>query len=61
MPLPDQPEPEQRPNPQAVLAECDVAPQCWRCGRQLADVVTRPWSITCQRRKAVNRRPVAEA
>jgi len=27
----------------------DTAPRCWRCGRRLADVLTRPWAITCPR------------
>jgi len=34
----------------------DLAPSCWRCGRTLAEWLSRPWSLRCQRCKAPNRR-----
>ncbi len=34
----------------------DMAPRCWRCGRTLAEWLSRPWSLRCQRCKAANRR-----
>jgi len=30
-------------------------PRCWRCGRRLAEYLTEPFSIRCQRCKAANR------
>jgi len=36
----------------------DEEPRCWRCGKKLAEVLTRPWEITCQRCKARNMRQV---
>jgi len=30
-------------------------PQCWRCGRTLAEYLTPPWSLRCHRCKAQNR------
>lgn len=35
----------------------DHNPACWRCGRILAGIVTRPWQIRCQRCKAENASP----
>jgi hypothetical protein len=35
----------------------DEAPRCWRCGRKLAELVSRPWSIRCRRCHAQNRQP----
>ena len=32
----------------------DEKPKCWRCGRILAWVVTRPWRLSCNKCKAVN-------
>lgn len=32
----------------------DKEPRCWRCGRKLAEKVTRPWEICCDRYKARN-------
>lgn len=32
----------------------DAKPRCWRCKRLLAEMVSRPWSITCSRCKAQN-------
>lgn len=30
------------------------SPRCWRCKRLLAEMVTSPWRIRCNRCKAVN-------
>lgn len=35
----------------------DQAPACWRCGRTLADFLSRPWSLRCKRCKAQNCSP----
>ena len=35
----------------------DTKLQCWRCGRLLAEFVSRPWRIRCPRCKAVNNPP----
>jgi len=32
----------------------DEKPRCWRCGKLLAEKVTRPWNIKCTRCKASN-------
>jgi ribosomal protein S27AE len=32
----------------------DEMPRCWRCGRLLAEIVTRYWRIRCSRCKALN-------
>jgi phage FluMu protein Com len=33
----------------------DTSVRCWRCDRLLAEVVGRPWRLTCSRCKAVNK------
>lgn len=38
--------------PQAIVT--DEAPRCWRCRRKLAEMVSRPWQLTCARCKAMN-------
>lgn len=35
----------------------DQKPTCWRCGKLLAEYVTRPWQFTCPRCKATNNNP----
>lgn len=35
-------------------AGTDEKPRCWRCNRLLAEMLTRPWLITCTRCKAKN-------
>ena len=32
----------------------DQRPRCWRCGRVLAEKLTRPWELKCSRCKAAN-------
>ena len=32
----------------------DQRPRCWRCGRVLAELLTRPWELSCSRCKAAN-------
>ena len=32
----------------------DIEPRCWRCKRKLAEDLTRPWNIVCQRCHARN-------
>jgi phage FluMu protein Com len=32
----------------------DLAPRCWRCGKLLAELLTRPWRIRCPRCRALN-------
>jgi phage FluMu protein Com len=32
----------------------DREPRCWRCGKKLAELLTRPWRIRCVRCKEVN-------
>jgi phage FluMu protein Com len=36
--------------------DADAEPRCWRCGRKLAEMVTRPWRIVCSRCKALNQK-----
>ena len=38
----------------------DNDPRCWRCGRVLAEYMSRPWSKRCHRCKAENRSEPAE-
>jgi hypothetical protein len=38
---------------EAILA--DVEPRCSRCNKKLAELVARPWTITCVRCKSTNR------
>jgi exosome complex RNA-binding protein Csl4 len=47
--------PEAASNAYGVVAS-DEKPRCWRCGKLLAEEVTRPWTITCVRCKATNMR-----
>lgn len=37
-----------------VDGDSDVDVRCWRCGRYLAELLTRPWVIKCGRCKARN-------
>ncbi len=37
----------------------DELPRCWRCGRLMAEMVTRPWRIKCGRCKAINQAGVS--
>jgi phage FluMu protein Com len=32
----------------------DHEPRCWRCGKKLAEALSRPWRIRCVRCKAEN-------
>lgn len=32
----------------------DQQARCWRCGRLLFELATRPWQVTCPRCKARN-------
>ena len=32
----------------------DQRPRCWRCGRVLAEKLTRPWELKCSRCRAAN-------
>ena len=33
----------------------DKEPRCWKCDRQLAEYLTRPWSLTCRRCHSKNK------
>ena len=35
----------------------DREPRCWRCGKKLANYLTRPWDISCVRCRAKNAQP----
>lgn len=35
-------------------ATADRDPRCWRCHKKLAELLSRPWVITCVRCKARN-------
>ena len=34
----------------------DQNPRCWRCGKFIGRVLTRPWAVTCPRCNALNKR-----
>jgi hypothetical protein len=36
----------------------DQAPRCWRCRRKLANHVSRPWELICERCHAINAAPL---
>ena len=38
----------------------DIYPRCWRCDKLLAEELTRPWRIECQRCNAMNNSPPIE-
>jgi phage FluMu protein Com len=38
----------------------DQKPKCWRCGKLLAEYVSRPWKFVCPRCKAPNNSPPLE-
>lgn len=38
----------------------DREPRCWRCGKKLAVLLTRPWEIACVRCGARNATPQPE-
>jgi len=40
--------------PPPASATIDHEPRCWRCGRRLAEYISRPWSLRCQKCKAPN-------
>ena len=40
-------------------AVVDREPRCWRCGKKLANYLTRPWDMACVRCKARNSREPA--
>ena len=37
-----------------AVSNTDQRPRCWRCGRVLAEKLTRPWELKCTRCKATN-------
>lgn len=41
-------------NPYGESPTTDERPRCWRCDKLLAESLTRPWSISCNRCKAKN-------
>lgn len=41
-------------DPYGRSAQTDEKPRCWRCNRLLAELLTRPWKVTCSRCKAIN-------
>lgn len=38
----------------ADTVQTDQEPRCWRCRKKLAEYLSRPWEIICQRCHAVN-------
>lgn len=41
-------------DPYGEGTQTDEMPRCWRCNRLLAEMLTRPWTIVCNRCKARN-------
>jgi len=41
-------------------SETDEEVRCYRCGRLLAELVSRPWRIRCSRCKATNQSGVVD-
>jgi hypothetical protein len=39
-----------------TAAVTDQRPRCWRCNRELAVLLTRPWHLDCPRCHAPNKR-----
>ena len=35
-------------------SEPELQVRCWRCGRLIAELLTKPWRIKCSRCKAIN-------
>ena len=43
--------------PTSNAVATDQRPRCWRCGRVLGKLLTRPWEMRCLRCKASNSSP----